>query len=56
MPKTHAENVRAFEKRRRDRGEKEIRVWVPDAADAIKRVRQLARRAEYLEEVGREEI
>jgi hypothetical protein len=34
--------VRAAEARKRERGLKEIRVWVPDTADAVSAVRALA--------------
>jgi hypothetical protein len=43
-PKTTAQRVREAEAAHRARGEKEIRVWVPDAAEAIEKVRELARK------------
>jgi hypothetical protein len=39
---TGAKYVRATEARKRDRGLKEIRVWVPDTAEAVSAVRALA--------------
>ncbi|MDA8232758.1 MAG: hypothetical protein M0006_15615 [Magnetospirillum sp.] len=42
MVKTNAEKVAAAEKKRRDRGETKIPVWVPDNPEAKAKVRELA--------------
>jgi hypothetical protein len=44
MAKTNAEKVRASEKKRLDRGEMAIKVWVPDTPEAKAAVRQVAAR------------
>lgn len=44
MAQTKAQSVRAAEAKHRDRGEREIRVWVPDNHEAISMVRELAKR------------
>lgn len=44
MAKTNAQRVREAEASRRARGEREIRVWVPDTPEAKQQVRDLARR------------
>jgi hypothetical protein len=42
MVKTNAEKVRAAEKKRLDRGEVAIKVWVPDDPAAKAKVREVA--------------
>jgi hypothetical protein len=42
MAKSTAQRVREAEASHRERGEKNIRVWVPDTPDAIRQVRELA--------------
>jgi hypothetical protein len=41
-PKPTAQRVREAEASHRARGEREIRLWVPDDPDAIQQVRDLA--------------
>lgn len=43
MPKPPAQRVREVEASRRARGEREIRVWVPDNPKDIETVRSLAK-------------
>lgn len=43
MPKPTSQRVRKAEASHRERGERELRVWVPDNPDDIAAVRELAR-------------
>lgn len=45
MPKTPAQRVREVEASRRARGEREVRLWLPDDPDTIQRFRDEATKA-----------
>jgi hypothetical protein len=42
MPKPTAQRVREAEASHRARGEREIRLWVPDTPEAVRQIRELA--------------
>lgn len=57
MPKSTAQRVRETEASHRARGEREIRLWVPDNPAAIQQVRNLAAklRAEHTKDATHHE-
>lgn len=52
MPKSNAQRVREAGEMHKAKGERQVKVWVPNNAEAIRQIRELAAKLRHSEEAN----